>query len=155
MGQEPVAMSAREFDRLEVVRRILERSLTQRKAAELMGLCDRQVRRLVNAFEERGPAGLASGKRGRPSNRRLPAELKARAIALVRERYADFGPKLAHEKLEELHAVQVSRETLRSWLREAGIWLPQRERVLAAHQPRHRRECSGELVQIDGSDHDW
>src|ERR1700694_2772632 len=122
MGQEPVAMSAREFDRLEVVRRILERSLTQRKAAELLGLCERQVRGLVIAFEERGPAGLASGKRGRPSNRQLPPELKAKAIWLVRERYADFGPKLAHEKLLELHQVQISRETVRRWLSEAGIW---------------------------------
>ena len=73
----------------------------------------------------------------------------------MRERFADFGPKLAHEKLTELHLVEVSRETLRSWLREAGIWRARRERMHAAHQPRHRRECMGELVQIDGCDHAW
>ena len=155
MGQEPVTMSARELDRLEVVRRVLERSLTQVKAAELMGLCVRQVRRLVCQCELRGPAGLVSGKRGRPSNRRLPAELKAEALALVRERHADFGPTLAQEKLVEQHQVQVSKETLRKWLSEAGIWLSRRDRRRTAHQPRHRRECLGELVQIDGCDHDW
>jgi hypothetical protein len=118
MGQELAAMSTREFDRLEVIRRVVERSLTQTKAAELMGLSERQVRHLGIAYAERGAAGLVSGKRGMPSNRRLPAELKSKAIAIVRELYADFGPKLAY-------------------------------------QPRHRRECLGELVQIDGCEHAW
>jgi len=104
MGPGLVTMSTREFDRLEILRRVVERSLTQTKAAELMGLSERQVRRLENAFAERGPSGLV--------------ELKSKAIAIVRERYADFEPKLAHEKLVELHHVEVSRETRRTRLSE-------------------------------------
>jgi len=83
----------------------------------------------------------------------LPDELGSQAIEIVRERYADFGPTLACEKLLELHDLQVSRETLRAWLIGARIWIPRRERVRTAHQPRHRRECLGELVQIDGCEH--
>jgi hypothetical protein len=154
-GMELVTMSAREMDRLEVVRRVLERRLTRAKAGELMGLSERQVQRLCKAVEVHGPGGLASKKRGRPSNRRLPDEIRERAIAIVRERYADFGPKLAHEKLLELHDIRVGRETLRKWLAGAGIWTTRRERLKQPHQPRHRRDCLGELVQIDGCDHEW
>src|SRR3954471_11338975 len=155
MGTELVAMSKRELERLDVVRRVVEGRLTQAKAGEFVGLSERQVRRLCAAFEERGPAGLVSGKRGQPSNRRSPDELRLEAIEIVRQRYADFGPTLACEKLLELHDLQVSKETLRSWLIAAGVWLPRRERIRMAHQPRHRRECLGELVQIDGCDHAW
>src|SRR3954462_1801399 len=155
MGTELVAMSKRELERLDVVRRVVEGRLTQAKAGEFVGLSERQGRRLCAAFEERGPAGLVSGKRGQPSNRRLPDELRLEAIEIVRQRYADFGPTLACEKLLELHDLQVSKETLRSWLIAAGVWLPRRERIRMAHQPRHRRECLGELVQIDGCDHAW
>jgi len=155
MATELVTMSTRELDRLEIIRRILERRLTQTKAGELLGLSARQVRRLCAALSKDGPAGLASRKRGRPSNRRLSAELQARAVGIIRERYADFGPTLAQEKLLELHDIRVSRETLRAWMRAAGIWVQRRDRLPDAHQPRHRRDCFGELVQIDGCDHEW
>jgi transposase len=118
-----VTMSASEIDRGELIRRVHEKRLTQAKAAALMGLSVRQVKRLCRLFKDDGLSGLASRKRGRPSNRRLAAELKGQVIALVRERYADFGPKLAHEKLVELHDIRVGRETVRKWLTEAGIWL--------------------------------
>jgi hypothetical protein len=76
-------------------------------------------------------------------------------VTLIKERYADFGPTLAAEKLAELHGIRVSRETLRNWMRADGLWLSRKDRTPAPHQPRYRRECFGELVQIDGSDHDW
>src|SRR5258708_14854396 len=155
MGTELVAMSKREMERLEVVRRVAEGGLTQAKAGEFVGLSERQVRRLCAAFEERGPAGLVSGKRGQPSNRSLADGLRSRAVEIVRDRYVEFGPTLACEKLLELHALRVSKETLRAWLIGAGIWIPRRERSRTAHQPRHRRECLGELVQIDGCEHAW
>ena len=155
MAGELVTMSAKELNRVEVIRRVVEHRLGQAEAGTLLDLTARQVRRLCRAFESSGAVGLVSRQRGRPSNRRLPSEVKDKAIALVRERYADFGPTLAREKLVELHQVQVSKETLRSWLTEAGVWLSKRERVHAAHQPRHRRECLGELVQIDGCEHAW
>ena len=148
-------MSPREIDRGELIRRVREKRLTQAKAARLMGLSVRQVKRLCRLFKADGMSGLASRQRGRPSNRRLSSELKDEAVALVRERYADFGPTLAHEKLVELHGIRVGRETIRKWLTEAGIWLTRASRVVRAHQPRHRRQCLGELVQIDGCDHEW
>src|SRR6266478_8867933 len=134
-------MTSKELDRLAIIRRVVEGPLTQAKAGELIGLSERQVRRLCTAFEECGPAGLVSGKRGLPSNRRLPEELRSSAIEIVRERYCDFGPTLACEKLLELHDLRVSKETLRAWLIGAGIWIPRRERTRAAHQPRHRRDA--------------
>jgi homeodomain-containing protein len=155
MAGEFLTMSAKELDCLGVIRRVVELQLSQVKASELLGLTVRQVRRLCRAFEQSGPGGLASRRRGRPSNRRLPEEFRARAVALVREHYADFGPMLAREKLLERHDLHVGRETLRKWMAAAGIWLPRRERVRRAHQPRHRRSCLGELVQIDGCDHEW
>jgi hypothetical protein len=155
MAKELVTMSRKEIDRLEVIRRVLERRLSQVKAAELIGLSTRQVRRLSTAYEQLGPTALASRKRGKPSNRRLPAELELRATAIVRELYVDFGPTLAQEKLKELHGVNVARETLRKWMAAAGIWLTRAKRLPKVHQPRHRRSCFGELVQIDGSSHDW
>lgn len=148
-------MSAKELKRLEVIRRVLESRWPQARAGALLGLTTRQVRRLCRAFEVAGPSGLVSRKRGRKSNRRLTDEFEARVMAIVREHYGDFGPKLAQEKLLELHDLRVGRETLRKWMASAGLWLPRRVRLRQAHQPRHRRECRGELVQIDGCDHEW
>lgn len=148
-------MSTREIDRGELIRGVREKRLTQPKAAALMGLSVRQVKRLCRLFKDDGLSGLASRKRGRPSNRKLAVEIRDQVVALVRERYADFGPKLAHEKLVELHGIRVGRETIRKWLTEAGIWLTRAARAQRAHQPRHRRQCLGELVQIDGCDHEW
>ena len=155
MAKELVTMSRTEIDRVGVIRKVCEGRLSQDKAGELIGLSARQVRRLNAAYELRGPAGLASRKRGMSSNRRLPEELQLRATSLVRERYADFGPTLAREKLLELHGVRVAKETLRKWMAEAGIWLTRANRLPKVHQPRYRRACFGELVQIDGSPHAW
>jgi transposase len=148
-------MSAKELDRLEVVRQVVEQRLSQVEAGERLGLTTRQVRRICRGFEQHGPAALASKRRGRPSNRRLSQGFQDCVIGLVREHYADFGPLLAREKLLEHHDVLVGRETLRKWMTAAGLWLPRRERMRQAHQPRHRRACLGELVQIDGCDHEW
>src|SRR4051812_37749346 len=150
-----VTMSAVELDRVEVIRRVLEGRLSQVNAAVQLDLSSRQVRRLCREYEESGPIGLASRKRGSPSNHRLPAELEERAMGLVRERYADFGPTLACEKLLELHELRVGKETLRKWMIRGGVWLPRDQRALVAHRPRHRRDCLGELVQIDGGPHAW
>jgi transposase len=150
-----VTMSARELDRLEVLGRVVERRLTQRQAADQLGLGERQVRRLCRALSERGAAGLVSRRRGRPSNRKLPAGVREGALGLVRARYTDFGPTLAREKLLEHHGVAISTETLRQWMIEAGLWVPRARRRRRAHQPRSRRSCLGELVQIDGCEHAW
>jgi hypothetical protein len=149
------AMSARELNRAEVMLRVRDKRMKKRKAAELLGLSERQFRRLYKRYVSLGPPGLVSRKRGRTSNRKLPEALKAHARSIVIERYRDFGPTLACEKLRELHEVSVSVETLRQWMIEDGLWVPRSQRGKRVHQPRNRRECLGELVQIDGSDHEW
>src|SRR5260370_14127979 len=114
----------------------------------------RQTHRLLKRYRDGCSAAIANRRRGRPSNNRLSDVVRDHAIALVREYYADFGPTLAAEKLGERHDVRVSRETLRGWMRWAGIWLPRAERK-RIQPPRHRREHVGELIQIDGSVHRW
>ena len=152
---ETVTLSYEELDRVSVIERVIERRLTQREAAKVLGLTSRQVRRLRRAYARAGPGGLASRHRGRPSNRRLPTELRQEALATVRSRYEDFGPTLAHEKLTERHGLRLSVETLRHWMIEDGLWIPRARREARIQQPRLRRPCRGELIQIDGSDHEW
>jgi transposase len=155
MPEDLLTMSAKEVDRAGVVRRVLERRLSQTKAAELLGVSARQVRRMCRAYERQGARGLISGKRGKPSNNQALRGVRDQVMALVRERYNDFGPTLAAEKLAELHRFHVSKETLRQWMKDEGVWLTRKQRVPRPHQPRFRRECLGELVQIDGCDHHW
>jgi Helix-turn-helix domain len=124
-------------------------------AAARLELSVRQVERLCRALRTEGPSGLVSRRRGRPSNRQLAASVQTGVVALVREHYADFGPTLALEKLVAQHDIAISVEMLRTWMRTAGLWVPRAQRPPRAHQPRHRRACRGELVQIDGSDHEW
>jgi hypothetical protein len=152
---DTVGLTMEELDRLQVMTRIAERRLTRRRAAALLGLSERHVRRLYRAFTRDGAAALASCRRGRPSNRRLSDTTRARAVALLRERYADFGPTFAHQKLTEEHALVLSVETLRGWMIAAGLWVPRAQRTRRSQPPRPRRACLGELVQIDGSDHAW
>ena len=148
-----LTMSAKELDRLEIVGRAVERRLTQWKAAEQLGLSLRQVERLCRAYRAEGAVGLISRQRGRVSNHRLSPALRERALALLRARYADFGPTFACEKLAEHHDLSVSVETLRKWMTDAGLWIPRSQSPRRVHQPRYRRAALGELVQIDGCDH--
>jgi hypothetical protein len=117
-------------------------------------LCAVTVHRLLERFRSDGPAAIRHRARGRVSNRRIDPAVREFAMTLVGESYPDFGPTLAAEKLQEDHGLTVSRETLRQWMQDAGIWLSRKQRR-TFHQPRLRRECHGELVQIDGSDHRW
>ena len=152
---ETVVLTMGELDRLQVMTRIVERRLTRRKAAALLQLSERQVRRLYGAFRRGGASGLASRRRGCPSNRRLTDATRDQALTLVRERYADFGPTFAHQKLTEDHGLTLSVETLRGWMIAAALWVPRAQRARRSYPPRPRRACLGELVQIDGSEHAW
>ena len=147
-------VSRKELNRIAVVQRVVEKRLSQVAAAKMLGVSARQIRRLVRRFETQGPAGLVSKRRGKPSNRRLEDTLRNEALRLVRERYGDFGPTLANEKLAELHEVYVSVATLRTWMIDDGVWTPRAKRR-RVYQPRKRRSCVGERVQIDGSEHAW
>lgn len=150
-----VSMSQRELSRFDTLLRVQRRELRAEDAAELLGLSRRQIFQLLDRLREHGADGLVSRKRGGQANRRFPDALKAQAISLVRERYPDFGPTFAAEKLAELHDIHVSREALRFWMIEAGIWVDRRARQAKIYQPRYRRDCLGELVQIDGCEHWW
>jgi hypothetical protein len=150
-----VSMSKKEFDRLEVLLGVRSGRLRVADACELLGLKRRQVFRLLAGLKHGGTASLVSKRRGRPSNNRLPEAYRELALSLVREQYADFGPTLAAEKLAEVHGCAISRETLRVWMIAAGLWVDRRHRLPSPHQPRRRRDCLGELVQIDGSEHAW
>src|SRR6202790_4022483 len=150
-----VSMSNQEFTRLAARLRVRPGRLRISDACALIGLRRRQVFRLLRGLKEDGAISLVSKRRGRPSNNRLPAEVRALAMSLVRERYADFGPTLAAEKLATHHGCSVSHETLRGWMIADGLWTDRRHRLPSPHQPRRRRDCLGELVQIDGSEHAW
>ena len=150
-----VSMSKQEFSRLDVLLRVQSGRLRVSDACVLIGLQRRQVFRLLSGLKQDGATSLLSKRRGKPSNHRLPAEVRTLALSIVRERYADFGPTLAAEKLAEHHGCSVSRETLRGWMIAEGLWQDRRHRLPSPHQPRRRRDCLGELVQIDGSEHAW
>ena len=154
-GRGLITASMRELERVKVIEAVIEGRLKCFQAAERLSLSERQISRLCRRYEACGPVGLVSCKRGKPSNRELPIDLRARAMALVRERYADFGPTLACEKLRECHGIVLGKETLRRWMRDAGLWIPRAQRPPKVYQPRARRACFGELVQIDGSEHAW
>jgi transposase len=148
-------MSQSELSRLQILQRVVERRMTQAAAAHALGLSYRQVKRLMARFRRQGASGLVSGKRGKQGNRRLPAIYTGHVLDLVREHYADFGPTLAREKLLERHGLLIGRETLRGLMRDAGLWHTRAARRKVIQQPRARRQYFGELIQIDGSEHQW
>src|ERR1700694_648757 len=150
-----ITMSRNELTRLRVLIDVADGRLSVADATGLISVGRRQVYRLLQAFRTDGPNGLISQKRGGPSNRALGAVFRETVLAIVRERYADFGPTLAAEKLSELHGLDLGVETLRQWMIDAGIWVRRKDRLKRIHQPRARRDCLRELVQIDGSGHWW
>ena len=148
-------MSNREITRLEVIQRLKEKRLKQKEAAQLLRISLRQVKRLWRAYRQAGAQGLVSARRGKPSNNQLDPGTAQKAIDLIYEHYQDFGPTLAHEKLTEVHGLKLSDESVRRLMIAEGCWKPKRAKEPQAHPMRERRACFGELVQIDGSDHDW
>jgi len=152
--QELLTMSKKELNRLPVIESVIDRKMTQSEAASRLSISDRQVRRIAINFSKLGPAGLVHHLRGRPSNHRLPSELKDRAVNLIRDKYHDFGPTLAAEKLEEIDGIKIDHNLLRREMIKAGLW--QEKKRKAKHRAwRERKEHFGELVQFDGSHHDW
>jgi hypothetical protein len=155
VGTPKVTMTMRELDRLKCVQGVVDRQLKLYQAAERLGLTTRQVRRLVRRYQQEGPVGLISRHRNRPSNSRLKDAVADQVFGIIRAQYADFGPTLAAEKLRERHGVDLAVETVRSLMVAGGLWLPRKLRPPKIQQPRTRRACLGELIQIDGCDHHW
>ena len=149
-----IQMSDRELTRLRVMIDLSDGRLTLEAAGTLMGIGRRQVFAFVGPLRPVADR-VVSRKRGRASNRRHGETFRRTVLALVREHYPDFGPTLAAEKLAERHGLRLGVETLRQWMMADGLWIDRRHRLPSPHQPRRRRECLGELVQIDGSEHAW
>jgi transposase len=153
-GKDIIVANQRELKRLHIVQKVFEGSLKQTEAAEILSLSIRQTGRIVGRIREEGPQGVVHQSRGRESNRKHPQELKDRVIELYRQKYAGFGPTLAQEKLLERDGIRISDETLRLWLIEAGLWKKKRK-GRTHRQWRPRKERYGEMIQVDGSHHDW
>ncbi len=148
-------MSHKEIDRLETIQAVTRKHLTQKEAARRLELSVRQIKRLVRRYRTDGAVGLISRHRGRPANNAIKQTIREAVMALVREHYHDFGPTLACEKLVEHHGHALSPETLRQWMIAEGLWQSKGRKQARIHQRRARRPCMGDLVQIDGSPHDW
>lgn len=149
-----IRMSIREAKRLSIIDQVSRGQIRQRKGARLLGLSTRQVRRLVRRVREEGPRGAIHRSRGRPSNRRTAPETRARILKLCSSTYEGFGPTLASEKLAERDGIEISPETLRLWFIDQEVTYRRRKKR-PHRQWRERKEHFGELVQMDGSHHDW
>jgi len=153
-GKDIIMASQRELKRLHIVQKVLEGSLKQTEATEILSLSSRQTGRIVGRIREEGPQGIVHRSRGRESNRKIPQELKDRVLELYRESYGGFGPTLAQEKLLERDGIRISDETLRNWLKGSGQW-KKRRKGRQHRQWRPRKDRYGEMIQADGSHHDW
>ena len=152
--KDMISMSRRETKRLHIIHQTLDKRITQKQAAELVGLSIRQLRRLSKRVREAGDEGICHRSRGKASNRRFSPKIKENVLKLYRGPYHDFGPTLASEKLFELHAIRLSDETLRLWLNQEKIPYAKRK-GRKYRQWRERKHHFGEMVQLDGSHHDW
>lgn len=154
MAKDIIAMSLREIDRFRIVQGVIQRDLTQVKAAEVLGITDRHIRRLVRRVREEGARGIVHRSRGRASPQRMLKELEERIAGVVEEKYTGFGPTLAAEKLLERDGIRVSKEKLRQVMMVHGLWQRKRRRR-ETHPWRERKDYFGEMIQMDGSHHAW
>ncbi|ELH4834731.1 ISNCY family transposase, partial [Vibrio harveyi] len=148
-------MNDHELQRFSIIQDVLNNKLKRRDATSILGISYRHLSRILKAFKELGVESLAHGNRGRPSSNRISDDTKLHVLKLISEYYLDFGPTLVHEKLTEVHGFNISLETLRQWMIADALWVPHSKRKPRIYQPRYRRDCLGELIQIDGSHHDW
>ncbi len=153
-GEDMIMARQGELKRLHVIQKVLEKVVKQVEAAEILSLSARQIRRIVKRIRREGERGIFHKSRGRPSNRQIPRKIRDKVIQFYRRQYKDFGPTLATEKLLERNGIGISDETLRKWLMETGDWKKVR-RGRRHRQWRERKPHCGEMVQMDGSHHDW
>jgi hypothetical protein len=150
-----ISMNNKELSRLEVITKVHEKRLTISQASEYLGLSERQVKRLSKGVRVEGAKGLVSKRVGKRSNHQLAAGLKDLALGLIKDHYEDFGPTLAHEYLLEKHGLPLSVSSVRNIMIEQGIWTGKERRKKRIFQLRQRRSREGELIQVDGSEHEW
>lgn len=148
-----ICLGDKELDRLLMIEQVKARLLTQEEAGNRLGISSRQVRRILKSYSASGAKGITSQHKG--GNRAFGSDFKEQVLSCIKEKYLDFGPAFASEKLMELEGLRVNRETLRTWMIESGLWKGRSRKKARIHQSRERRARFGELVQIDGSHHDW
>lgn len=153
-GKGIISMTQKELKRLHVIRKVLEKSITQKQASALIGLGKRQMIRVVKKVRVEGDKGIIHRSRGKSSHNAKAEGLKEKVRQLYREKYWDFGPTLASGKLFEIDEIKLSDETLRLWLLESGDW-KKRRKGRKHRKWRDRKPHYGEMVQADGSHHDW
>jgi transposase len=150
---EEIQFKEAEVDRLLIIKQVKNRILTQQEASERLGISIRQIRRIMTRVQNEGAIGVKSKHKG--GNRLFSKDFKECVLKTLRERYQGFGPTFASEKLNQIEGLKVSKETLRTWMISSGLWNGRSRKRARIHQSRERRPCFGELVQIDGSHHDW
>lgn len=150
-----LVMNTKEVNRISILQKLIKREIKTRVAARELSLSIRQVLRLKKKFKSEGAAGLIHKNRGKVSNHRIPTSIIDKVIKIIKERYYDFSPTLAWEKLNQNYGINISRETLRKAMIKADLWQPKKQRKLRLYQLRPRRDCEGELVQADGSPYCW
>ena len=153
--KETLKMSVKEADRIPIAEKLVEKTTTIKKAAQILNLSTRQVKRIKKRFRKHGAKGLIHQSRGKQSKRKISGKKKTMIIGLVKKHYWDFGPTFACEKLTKNHGIKVSVETLRGMMIEENIWKARKRKKPSIHQQRERRSSEGELVQMDGSPHAW
>lgn len=152
--EDILTMSQKDLKRLHVIRKAIDKRLRQREAAELLGLSQRQIRRIVKRVREESDKGIIHRSRGTQSHRAIDEALKNKTLGLCKDRYVGFSPTFASEKLFERDKITVNRETLRQWFIAEGIAYEKRK-ARPHRQWRPRKAHCGEMVQVDGSHHDW
>lgn len=152
--EEVLQMTQRDIDRIKILHKAIEKRITQEKAGEILGLSRVHVNRICQKIKKKGDRAIIHGLRGQPSNHQLPQALLDKARKELKEKYPDFGPTFAAEKLSEVEGIKLSDETVRQVMIKLDLWKERRRR--ATHREwRERKDCFGEMVQMDGSDHDW
>ena len=149
-----ITMSQKELKKLHIIHKVLDKRLKQVEAMDLLGLCERQIRRIVKRIKEQGDKGIIHKSRNKPSHNKIPDKAKEKVINLYRGKYKGFGPLLFSEKLSSIEKIKVSDETVRNWLIDAKEWTKRRKHKVH-HQWRERKHNFGEMIQVDGSHHDW
>jgi transposase-like protein len=153
-GEDIIMLRQKELKRLHVIHKVIQGELTQAEATELISLSERQIRRIVRRIQREGDEGIRHKSRGRQSSRKTSKQLGERIIGLYRQKYQGFGPTLTAEKLLETEGIEVSKETVRTLLMESGDWQQGRKRQ-KHRQWRQRKKHRGEMIQMDGSHHEW
>lgn len=152
---EKITMSSKEINQIEIFEKLKNRIITQKKAAFLLKLSERQVRNKFKRFSQMGPLGLIHCNRGKASKLKWSQQEKDQALLFLQlPEWKDFGPTFASEKLAELHNIKISAETLRQVMIHEHLWKPKQRRPVY-RQRRERKPCFGMLIQLDGSNHDW